>query len=245
MIPLARALHAESLKLKRTLAIQMVFVAPLLVAALQFMIVLKRRAEPKFVMWDTLANVSLSAWAVFIYPLLITLITALINGIDHAEKNWKHIFALPIPRHSVYTAKFLVAQTLSGASTLVLVLLTLLTGLFFVHIQPGLAAAGPPPYGWLLQHAAMVWLASWLVVAIQTWVSIRWSGFALACGVGIGGTFFAIFAAGARVGAYYPWLLPANVLAPERVRTAVLLGVAGGLAAAVIGCREFIRRDVI
>ena len=40
---LIRVLHAETLKLKRTLAFRMIFVAPLLVAALQFMVVWNQR----------------------------------------------------------------------------------------------------------------------------------------------------------------------------------------------------------
>jgi len=65
----------------------------------------------------------------------------------------------------------------------------------------------------------------------------------LALGAGIGGTFFAIFAAGARVGKYYPWLLPVNVFLEERFTAALLLGAGGGVIAAVIGCLEFVRRD--
>jgi len=95
------------------------------------------------------------------------------------------------------------------------------------------------------RQAAFVWLASWLITAIHTWVSVRWPGFALALGAGVGGTFFAIFAASARVGKYYPWLLPVNVFIENRFMAALLLGAGGGLIAAVIGCVEFVRRDVV
>jgi lantibiotic transport system permease protein len=119
---LIRALHAETLKLKRTLAFRMIFVAPLLVVALQFFIAWKQpRPGAEFNLWDMVARTSLSVWAVFMLPLLITLETALINGVEHGEKQWKHIFALPVPRHAVYAAKFLIAQALAAASTLILV----------------------------------------------------------------------------------------------------------------------------
>lgn len=54
----------------------------------------------------------LAVWAVFMMPLLITLETALLNGIEHGDRQWKHICALPIPRHALYLAKFVVAQAL-------------------------------------------------------------------------------------------------------------------------------------
>jgi len=242
---LIRVLHAETLKLKHTLAFRMIFVAPLLIATLQFFVVWnQRRIGADYKLWEMVPKGSLGIWAVFMLPLLITLETALINGIEHGEKQWKHIFALPIPRHAVYTAKLIVAQILAATSTLILSLLIMVVGLALTHLRPELANAGAAPYGWILKHAAMVWLAAGMIIAIHTWVSIRWPGFALALGVGIGGTFFALFAASARVGKFYPWLLPVNVFTEGRTAMALWVGAVGGLVAAVIGCLEFVRRDV-
>lgn len=242
---LIRVLHAEMLKLKRTLAFWMIFIAPLLVATLQFFIIWnQKRASASFQLWETIPKSALSLWAVFMLPLLITLETALINGVEHGEKQWKHIFALPIPRHAVFTAKLLITQALAAASTLILSALIVVVGLALVRLRPELPHAGAVPYGWILKHAAFVWLAAWLIIAIHNWVSIRWPGFALALGLGIGGTFFALFAASARVGKYYPWLLPVNVFVEERFAAALLIGAVGGVIASVIGCVEFVRRDV-
>lgn len=243
---LGRALHAELLKLKRTLAVRMIFVGPLLVAALLFFALWERKSvEPPFNVWNLASQLSLNTWAIFMMPLLITLETALLNGIDHSEKNWKHVFALPLPRHSIYAAKLIIANALMAISTLFLLSISILIGLVMMRIRPEMAHAGAPPIGTMLKQAAMVWLASWLIIAIHNWVSIRWPGFVLPLGVGVGGTFFAIFAAGAKIGKFYPWLLPFNVFSAERVTMAMWLGIAGGVAAAIIGCVEFVRRDVI
>ncbi|MBV8859245.1 MAG: ABC transporter permease [Acidobacteria bacterium] len=242
---LLRVLHAELLKLKRTLAFRVIFVLPLLVALLQFFALLRSKAfGADFKLWETLPSNMLAVWAVFMMPLLITLETALLNGIEHGDRQWKHLCALPVPRHAIYLAKFFVAQGLTAASTLVLCVLTALVGLAVMRLRPELAHSGSVPYGWLAKYAGLVWLASWLIIAIHTWVSIRWSGFAVALGVGIGGTFFALFAASASAGEYYPWLLPMNVFKGERFTTALLLGVGGGAVAALLGCLEFVRRDV-
>jgi hypothetical protein len=241
-----RVLHAELLKLKRTLAFRMIFVLPLLVALLQFFVLWRSRAfGADFKLWETLPTNMLGIWAVFMMPLLITLETALLNGIEHSDKQWKHIFALPVPRHTVYLAKFVVAQALIAASTLFICVLTVLVGLAAMYLRPELAHSGPVPYGWLAKYAALVWLAAWLIIAIHTWVSIRWSGFAVALGAGIGGTFFALFAASASLGKYYPWLLPVNIFKDERFAAALLLGAVGGAIAALLGCLEFVRRDVV
>ena len=243
---LLRALNSELLKLKRTLAFRVVFVLPLLIAVLQFFVILRtKKYAPGFNLWQTHPTNSFQIWAVFMMPLLITLETALLNGIEHSDRQWKHIFALPVPRYSVYVAKVIVAQALILISTLTLAALTVVVGWAAMYLRPELANSGPAPYGSLAKYATFVWLASWLIIAIHTWISVRWSGFPIPLGAGIGGTFFALFAASAAVGKYYPWLLPMNIFLEGRFTSAIVLGVVGGIVAVAIGCVEFVRRDVL
>ena len=240
-----RALHAELLKLKRTLAFRVIFVLPFLVALLQFFIVLRTKKFPQgFKLWETIGTSSLQIWAVFMMPLLIALVTALLNGIEHSDKQWKHLFALPVPRSSIYLSKFVVAQGLMFISTFVLGLLVVVVGVASTYLKPELANAEPVPFLWIARQTACVWLASWLIIAIHTWISMRWAGFPIALGAGIGGTFFALFAASASLGKYYPWLLPMNIFIEGRFTTALVLGISGGVVAALLGCFEFVRRDV-
>ena len=243
---LLRALHAELLKLQRTIAFRVIFVMPCFVALLEFFVLWKTKKLPAdFSLWRTHPTNSLQIWAVFMMPLLITLETALLNGIEHSDRQWKHLFALPVPRHAVYLAKFVVAQGLTLVSTFVLAVLTVVVGLIATHLRPEFANVGPAPYGWIAKYALLVWLAAWLMIAIHTWISMRWSGFPIALGVGIAGTFFALFAAGAWIGKFYPWLLPLNLFLDGRFTSALVLGVGGGIVAAVLGCVEFVRRDVM
>jgi hypothetical protein len=243
---LVRALHAELLKLKRTLAFRVIFVLPLLIALLQFLVILRTKTYARgFNLWQTHPTNSFQIWAVFMMPLLIALVTALLNGIEHSDKQWKHLFVLPVPRYAVYFAKLIVAQGLILMSTLVLGVFTVVVGVAGTYLRPELANAGPVPYIWLAKQVAFVWLASWLIIAIHTWISMRWSGFPIALGAGIGGTFFALFAASASLGKYYPWLLPMNIFVEGRFAAALWLGIAGGLIASVLGCLEFTRRDVM
>jgi hypothetical protein len=227
LMPLMRALHAELLKLKRTLAFRVIFVLPFFVALLQFFVIWRtKKFAPGFDLWQTHPTNSFQIWAIFMMPLLITLETALLNGIEHSDKQWKHLFTLPVPRRSIYFSKFIVALGLILISTMVLALLTV-------------------PYLTIAKQATLVWLAGWLITAIHTWISIRWSGFPIPLGAGIGGTFFALFAASASLGKYYPWLLPMNLFLEGRFTTALVLGIGGGVVAAFAGCFEFVRRDVM
>jgi hypothetical protein len=259
LIFLFRALHAELLKLKRTLAFRVIFVLPFFIALLQFFVIWRTKKIPAdFNLWQGHVTNSFQIWAIFMLPLLIALETALLNGIEHADKQWKHLFALPVPRHSIYFAKFIVAQGLILASTLVLALLTVIVGVVATYLRPELAGAlavqnsgsvahftvGSVPVFWIAKLALEVWLAAWFIIAIHTWISMRWAGFPIPLGVGIGGTFFALFAASAWIGKYYPWLLPMNLFLDGRFTTALALGISGGLIVALLGCLEFVRRDV-
>lgn len=248
MKALLRSLHAELLKLKRTLAFRMIFVAPLLVALLQFFIGLNQRRIPAdFKLWEAVFRNSLSVWSIFMLPLFIALETALLAGVEHAEKQWKYLLALPTPRSAIYAAKLLIALLLALLATLVLCGLLTLTGYALIGLRTEYAGANSPDYGWLFKHALMIWLASWLIIALHTWISIRWASFTIALGAGVGGTFFALFAASARIGKYYPWLLPVNtmnlVAGEQRAPMALLVGVIGGVIVAALGCLEFVRRD--
>ncbi len=246
--PLGRALRGEALKLKRTLALRMVFIAPVLVALLgllaQSAVIAHGRGDLARTFWESHARGCLTIWAVFLLPLLITLETALLCGIEHAEKQWKHIFVLPLPRYAVYSAKFLVVQGLILVSTLVACLLILFSGWMLILAHPSLAGAGPPPVWSIVSSALQCWLAAGLILSTNLWIALRWPNFTVVLGVGIAGTFFALFAQSADASQYYPWLLPENVLlSGNRWVTALILGAGGGLVLALLSCIDFVRRE--
>ena len=226
-----RAIHSETLKLKRTLAFRMIFVAPLLVTMLGFFVqssqLSRGRGATAQTLWDGLSRESTAIWAIFLLPLLITLETALLAGIEHGEKQWKHLFALPVPRVSIFAAKYLVTQGIALLSTLVVCLLICISGYSLIALFPALAAAGPPAFQLILTRALSCWMAAGLILSIHLWIALRWPGFTISLGAGVAGTFFALFAASARIGKFYPWLLPVNAFntqAPDRIETALWLG---------------------
>jgi CubicO group peptidase (beta-lactamase class C family) len=245
-----RAAHAEALKLKRTLALWMVVVAPLLVGLLGFFVETNHLSRgtgvsPK-TFWDMLSRESLAIWAIFLLPLLIALETALLAGIEHGERQWKHLFALPVPRASIFAAKYLVTQAIAFFSTLMVCVLIVMSGLLLVAMFPKLATAGPPPLVLICTRAFYCWLASGLILSAHLWIALRWPGFTIALGAGVTGTFFALFAASARIGKFYPWLFPVNSFNPQatdRNAVALWLGIGGGLLVAIAAAIDFVRRE--
>ena len=248
MRQLARALSAETLKLKRTIALWMVFVAPMLVVLLQFMMMWQRS---KFYAkapdaWPPFHGGIYSLWAVAMFPLFITLETALLAGIEHSQQTWKHLFALPVPRATIYTAKLLVATAIIAASCAVLAVGTAGSGLLLAKLTPQVTF-GAMPWRELIVGAASMFVASWLLIALHSWVALRWPSFALASGVGMGATVGTLMIASSqRWWKVYPWALPLHAtMGTQAAELALMLGAFGGLIAAVLGCWDVTRRDVL
>jgi hypothetical protein len=244
---LLQALSAEALKLKRTLAVRMVLVAPALLAALALFSQsarLSRAGTKAGPLWESHVQQSLAIWAIFVLPLLVTLEAALACGLEHADRQWKHLFALPVPRPALYAAKLLAVHGLTLTSTLVTCVLVALSGWGLSLWYPAVAQAGPPPLASIAGKALLSWLAAGLITSVHVWIATRWPSFTVAAGAGVAGTFFALFAASAKAARYYPWLLPLNAVAsPERLPVALVLGIGGGLLVAALGGIDFARRE--
>lgn len=251
MKALLRALDAERLKLKGTLAAWTCVIAPATVVVLYVLQLAVSRIPPGYVADPTLAWMRFSQsvfalWLFLMLPLLITLQAALLAGLEHADRHWKHLMALPAPRDVHYLAKLLMLAGMVLASFAVLLALLPLGGLVLMYIKPAFGLAGAPDAGWMLRSAGMAFAASLLMVALHAWVSIRWRSFTVAVSVGMGAT-VAGFLIGQsdRFGHWYPWSMPMQVLAGngEHAAFVVAAGLLGGLAVALLGLADFRRRE--
>ncbi len=253
MQDLGAALQAEILKTKRTLAFGLAFLAPVLVVWLEFMVFWNRgeqMAPGDGDIWKLLMKNCLLLWDLLMVPLFVTLQTALLGGLEHANKNWKHLFAQPVSRGSIYAAKQLVALGLIGLSTPVLWGAVILAGLALRALEPGIGFETVIPVWPILQYALLSFLASWLIVAIHTWIGMRWPSFLVAMSAGVAATIGAVIILQSDYNIYYPWTLPAaltgGALMDGHLQVgALVFGVVGGMVVAILGGMEFTRRDVL
>jgi hypothetical protein len=249
---LRRALSAETLKLKRTLAIWMVLIAPAVVVGLNFAMLIDRggqylmEADSVWLEWEQ--NI-LVFWALLMLPLFITLETALLGGVDHNSQQWKHLYALPLPRWAIYAAKLFVAVLLIGASTLVLWGETIVAGLLLGAIRPEIPLVGPIPFWELLQPMLLTFLIAWCMIAVHQFVALRWQSFTFAIGFGIATAVINFMVIQSdKWNKLYPWSWPAYAFFEEGLDfrlTALLLGVTGGVIVGLIGMWLVSRREVV
>ncbi|HEV8237750.1 MAG TPA: ABC transporter permease [Thermoanaerobaculia bacterium] len=244
-----RTLDAERLKLRRTLALRMSIVTPAVVVALCVLQLGFGKTHPGSddpqAAWRAFAGASFALWAFLMMPLFVTLEAALLAGIEHADRQWKHLLALPLPRAAHYLAKWAALLALLLGASLAFVVLIAFGGWVLAHAQPQSGLAGWPPWTWLLRRCLGMVAAGLLMAAIQLWVSIRWSSFTVAVAAGMGATVAGFMIGQSRFGHWYPWSLPVQLFARHGHPTFALAASAlGATLVLALSTWDFARRDL-
>lgn len=222
------ALAVEAFKLRRSLALLLAAVAPVLITIFVFFNLTR---YGKSMPWPMALQSSAGIWAFFMLPMCVTALTTLLAHTEHGPRAWEHLRALPLPRWHLYAAKAMCTLAVVAGMSLLLAVLSPLAIVLAGLAKPAAIASGAPDviaWLWLLGR---IFLAAWLLIAVQLWVALRYASFVPALALGIGGTFFAVVATSAKAGMAMPWQLPVNQLAsnPDRADATLVLGCVGGL----------------
>lgn len=244
-----RAFAVECLKLRRTLAIWLVLITPVLVASVQFMVFANMKAVPWEGVsgWTWLLRSSGPIWALFVFPMLIAVVTALLGALEHNSGGWKRLFALPVSRSSIGLAKLAWAHLLLALANVGLACLLLCVGWIGYLIKPEFGFAGAAPIGEYFTTYLGCYLAGGFVISFHHWLANRSSSFTLAMGVGIGATFIGMVQAKGWYQKLFPWKYMINTQAniegvPE---LALTLGIVGGALVAIFAVWDISRREVV
>jgi len=238
------ALSVELRKLNRSLAALLALAAPSLIALLVFFVVMRGTRAGR---WDMFLNGATTAWAVFMLPMSVTALTALVAHMEHGPRAWDHLRALPVPRWRLYAAKALCVIALVIVMTGLNLLLTWAAVSLAAALKPVLTPVGAPDLAKLALDNARVVAAATLMTAIQLWTALRFASFIPALTLGVGGTFFSVMATTAKPGVFFPWQMPVNMMSPDawRVDTALALGGGLGAVALVLAVAHLARREVL
>ncbi|HJV89133.1 MAG TPA: ABC transporter permease [Holophagaceae bacterium] len=241
-IALARA---EALKLKRSLALLVVAAAPVLTTLLYFLVMMKDRkgvalAQP----WENYAHIVLSLWSFLALPMLATLLATLVNGVEHQNGMWKHLFAQPVPRWRILAVKAAASLVLLGFACFLLLPCMAIFGKLLHMLKPGLGFGAPIPLRSLALAVARPFFAAWLMLALHQWISQRSPSMTLSLGSGMLGLIGAFVVVNSdRWGPLYPWCLALRATQPGPAPMGVMiLGVGGGLLIWALACWDGSRR---
>lgn len=255
MTMLNRALYAEWLKTRRTLAFTLIFMTPLAIVVLSTLNFLRASAfffSEDIAAWEWLIRNTFGLWALLLLPLFIALQAALLAGLEHQNGGWKHLFSLSVPRWSIYAAKQIMVLLIVGASHLFLVLGVLTSGalLQLFNIRPEISF-GTIPWDEFLMSAIVMYIGTWLMIVIHSWIAMRWQQFTVAIGVALVALVAGFMIANVDLGILFPWSMPILSIATifdnqgEGLFTILVLNVVGLVALTPIVCWDVIRRDVV
>lgn len=230
-------------KLRRSLALLVAAVVPLLIAVFIFFNVVRGQHPRPWDMWMLSAS---AVWAFFMLPMSVIALSALVAQTEHAGRSWDHLRALPVPRWQLYAAKAAMIMLVLALMTMAVLLTSAAAVWLAAQLKPALAPTGDFNSWRYLGVLIRMYLSSMLLIAVQLWLALRYASFVPALAVGIGGTFFAVVGTSARIGVALPWQIPVNMLAadPARADTALLIGFVGGIASLVGMLIHLSRRDV-
>jgi ABC-2 type transport system permease protein len=237
------ALAVEAIKLRRSLALLLAVAAPALIAVFLFFNLLRM---DKPLPWPLVLQTSAAIWAFFMLPMSVTALTALVAHTEHGPRTWDTLRAWPVPRWHWYAAKAVGVLGLVLGMSAVLAAMTFAAVQAAAWVKPEIAPTGVPEVVGFLALLGRIFLAAWLLVAVQLWIALRYASFVPALATGIGGTFFAVVATSAKLGVVLPWQVPVNVLAADadRALLALAIGTIGGLVAFAAMLWSLGRREV-
>lgn len=272
------SVYVEILKLQRSKIIWVMLAAPLIVAALFFLIQISSEDYPPF--WPFHLFLGFAAWAYFMLPMTATVITTMLAQMEHSPKTWAHLFTLPVGKWRHFMAKSIVSLLILGAMTLLMVGFMIAGGWLGGQVtgkelgdpqalmnmmRPQIEAQaaqgdGGPQFGegldnilksgdwriFLAERLGLMFLAAFLMIAIQLWAALIFRNFLIPLAIGVGGGFVAVVAQASEYGIYFPWLLPINMLNldADKMNFALSLGFGGGLVAFLLMLIHMSRMEI-
>jgi lantibiotic transport system permease protein len=250
---------AETIKLRRTLALWVAVLAPLAICLLNLVVYWSRIDDLRRLeivdpnnMWGNIVTQSFTLWLVLTLVAYISLETALLGNSEHGERTLKALFVQPVPRWWIYLAKLLVGAGLLALSTLTLVLATVLVGAAVEAMLPGTGYAFQSfPWDELVRPALNAFVLALAALALHTWIGMRFRSFIATLSVGMIATvvnFLVILSQkGQEWGWWLPWTLPLNAhpnMSLGHLEDGMWISLGVALALTVAGCIEISRRDI-
>jgi len=190
------SLQSEFYKSRKTLgfwsAVILPFLLTLLISLGFYFKSDKLAAFPGKALWAQFSGISLGMMGSLLLPIFIIFIAYSVNSVEHKSDTWKTLFTLPIPKWSIYSAKFFYACFLIFLCLMLFVVFTLGFGNLLGLLKPELRFVGVHMEKELFEIYAKLFLGSLATVALQFVMSLIWKDFLKPMGIGFVGTIVGI-----------------------------------------------------
>lgn len=200
----------ELIKLKRTFAFWLTIISALLFPLLFFIAYALRHEAlvPEIGVnpWAKFMTTQIENSIPFFIPIFIVLITGLIMQIEHKSLGIKHLFALPIPKWSVYFGKLSIVILAIITTYVYYYMAVLCSGLVLGLMYPDLEFLSfRPEHLRYINILITSFVASLAIIGIQFWLSFRFKNFITPLGVGMFLAIIGIIISQAPQSIYFPY----------------------------------------
>lgn len=194
-----KLMRVELLKVRRSLALMMMFACPLMVALLMLAVELKsKRGWNLDMFWAS----NTAVWSYFMYPLYIALVAGLLNGNEHKNATWRVMLTMPLSARQLYLAKLLLALCFAVGANFALVGMVSLSS--YVLRQVGHVLPGTLSFS-IWYRVLILSLAALPIVVVQHWVSWRVQNIVAPLALGVIATMGITQIGQSQDWIYYPW----------------------------------------
>lgn len=197
-----RVLKVELFKLKRSKIIGMTTIFTLLAIyqGWDFAKSAKTDEAPE-VFKAFLYQGTMTVYSWLIFPLIITIVIAMMARMEHNNNSWKQLLALPIKRGQLYVSKLIISIGIILYSLLLLYGGVVLAA-YMLRIES-------IPFMWMAERLIIVFLSSLPIVGVVFYLSYRFSHFGIPISIGAGLAFPSMLIANSeKYWIFYPWDYP-------------------------------------
>ena len=218
MSTMSRLMSAEFIKLRRSPALRLIWLLPVLFLALDFMFtghfalgIKELSPEVKPLLLAAPIKSVGGLWAGLFHPLLIALLPALLFRPEHRFGLWKHLHTLPVSRRGLFLAKVFMLLIAFGVVLAMVEVSLWAEWTLMARIHPLIAF----PFPWIPIAKVMAWsfLGSLPLLALYLWLADRINNPAVPIMFGLVGLILTIAMGGKESVPMWrrdliPWVLP-------------------------------------
>lgn len=139
---------------------------------------------PPNVLWMNFAGAALGTMGSLILPFYVIFMAFSVNNIEHKNDTWKTLFAQPLNKLSIYTAKYLYAVLLIFICLALFLLLTYGFGHLLHLMDSRFRFNEYSPWESLSRIYLRLFLASLGILSLQFFISLVWADFLKPMGLG-------------------------------------------------------------
>jgi lantibiotic transport system permease protein len=195
MLYLLKGIQTEWIKTRQTFVILYVVLCPLLLSVLTFLAFALRTISinpeegakiPDINYWEMFISGGYATLSYLFLPLFIVLLNTMLYAREHQGNMWKHLYALPVPRWSVFGAKSLYSVILLAVSFVLFIVFLTIAGYLVDFVNPFYKfSTHDNLLGKHLTISVRIFIGGLGIWAIHNWLSLRFKGVGVSMGLAI------------------------------------------------------------